>query len=164
MLPAIFLAALVSLPGVSHHYDPGFEHIRSARHDLPGLIADIATRSPTFATLLEQLDRTNVVVYVQFVTNLPIERHGQLHFIGASETFRFVRVQIKAGLPFDQLAASLGHELYHGLEIGQHPEVRCGETMGALYRRIGKVRPPRGYETSEAGKTGRKIREEVIGS
>jgi hypothetical protein len=163
VLSAIFLATLLSLPAAAND-DPDFEHIRTASRNVRELVDLVASRSPTFANLLQRLDRTNVAVYLQFVADLPTPRHGQLHFIGASEEFRFVRVQVKAGLPLDQLASILGHELRHALEIGESPEVDCDESMEELYRRIGKRQSPRQFETSEAAETGRKVREELLGS
>ena len=162
MLSAILLATLVTAPAVAH--DPGFEHIRTSSRHVHRMVADVATKSPTFAALLEQLDRTNVAVYLQFVADLPRPRHGQLHFISAAEGVRYVRVQIRAGLPLDQLAAILAHELRHALEVGEHPEVVCDETMEDLYHRIGLRQSEKQFETRDAQSTGKKVREELLGS
>lgn len=164
MLSAMLAAALIVAPGFDH--DPGFEHVRTANRHVREVIKDLAAQSTTFAALLARLDRTNVGVYVQFVARLPASRHGHLQFIAASGDFRFVRIQIKSGLPYDQMAASLAHEIWHAIEIGEHGEVRCAQTMEKLYQRIGygrSERLKRRYETSAAIAAGTRVRSDVLG-
>jgi hypothetical protein len=161
MLSSIALSALLWAAAVVHH--PELEHLRPASPEVRELIDRFAARSPHFATLLDRLDRTTVVVYIAIAVDLPASREGHLHFVTASQGLRFVRVELRAGLPPNQLAASLAHELMHAIEIGEHPEVQCHRTLERLYRRIGRQRGETAFETVAAAASGRQVREELVG-
>lgn len=158
----IALALLVAPPTSSTTHDPSFQHIRTASAHVRKLIAKTAGQSPTFATLLEEIDRTNVGVYIELVTQLPAPLRGRLHFMSASGAYRYVRVQVRANLPSHDMAASLAHELWHALEIGHDHTVRCEHTLHQLYERIGDERSERRFETTAAISAGRQVRAEVL--
>jgi hypothetical protein len=105
------------------------------------------TRSPTFARLLEEIERSNVIVFVDIVSNTQPRsaRAGALNFITSRKGDRFLLVrlypQTAAWLaPIaepDSLIATLGHELQHALEVGAQPSVRTAADFAGLYRAIG---------------------------
>jgi len=96
-------------------------------------------QSPSFQALLNQLEATDVVVYVE-CARLPARVDGQLTFQSAAAGTRYVLVRIAWDLPLARKIAILGHELQHALEIARSPDVVSAETMAAAYQRFGITR------------------------
>lgn len=98
------------------------------------LLRDGADRSATFSRLLDALESSNVIVYVE--TGV-LDRPGKLVFVTAGPDCRFLRISIKVPGRDADLIAWLGHELQHAVEIAAAPEVRDQTGVMDLYRRIG---------------------------
>lgn len=142
--------------------DPLGSHVRGATPDINALIARGATRSPTFKRLIEELNKSDVVVYLDTRATLPVGLEGRLMFMTAAGGVRYLHAQVAAGLGFESMIAVAGHELQHALEVAANPSVRCGDTMRTLYERIGiRVGAPDRYDTAEAQSTGRRVRAEL---
>ena len=62
--------------------------------------------------------------------------------------------------------ATLGHELYHALEIAREPSIVDGRTLAAHYRRIGEQQGDTigrmTFETAAAFEAGRRARRELL--
>jgi len=104
-------------------------------------------QSPLFRTLTNQLEATDVVVYVQ-CARLPGHLAGDLSFMTAAAGVRYVLVRIGWDLPLPRKIAILGHELQHALEVARSPDVVSARTMAAAYERFGFVKS-RGPERTE---------------
>jgi len=142
--------------------DPLGSHVRGASPAVNTLIARGAARSATFKRLLDELNKTDVVVYLETNVALPVGLEGRLTFLTAAGGVRYLHAQVTTGLRFEELIAVAGHELQHALEVAQHPRVRDGRSMRALYERIGvKTGVPHRYDTAEAQSTGRRVRAEM---
>ena len=78
--------------------------------------------------------------------------------------FRYVRASISPDQTFDQLIATIGHELQHAVEVTEDAAVLDEKSLVALYRRIGvhndAVAPAR-WETAAAQQTGSQVRREL---
>jgi hypothetical protein len=104
------------------------------------VIVDLGRReSPLFRALLDQLDGTDVIVYVQ-CARLRSGLDGKLTFLAAAAGVRYVMVRIAWDLPLPRKIAILGHELQHALEIARSPDAVSAETMAAAYERFGFTR------------------------
>jgi hypothetical protein len=92
--------------------------------------------SPSFRALLDQLEKTDVVVYVQ-CARLPRHLSGELTFLSAAGGIRYLMVR----LAWDQIVARkiaiLGHELQHALEVAANPDIVSAGTMALAYERFG---------------------------
>ena len=142
--------------------DPLGSRVRGATPAINTLIARGARRSATFKQLIDELNKTDVVVYLETNVALPAGLEGRLMFLTAAGGVRYVHAQVTTGLRFEELIAVAGHELQHALEVAQHPRVRDGRSMRALYERIGvKTGVPHRYDTAEAQSTGRRVRAEM---
>ena len=95
--------------------------------------------SPLFRDLLDQLEGTDVVAYVQ-CARLRTGLDGELTFLTAAAGVRYVMVRIAWDLPLPRKIAILGHELQHALEIARSPDVVSAGTMAAAYGRFGFAR------------------------
>lgn len=103
------------------------------------LLEVAVARSAIVEGLLEDLERTDLIVYV--LDAMPGAFAGPKSALtlvsGASDT-RFLMIRIDSmRLPLQARIAALGHELFHALEVARAPEVRDSAGLAALYRRIG---------------------------
>lgn len=114
-------------------------HIRSTRSTAGALVAAIdegAERSATLRALVERLDGSDVIAYVEYA-DLDDRLAGQLAFMSAAGGRRYVHVSINRRQPRDLQIAILGHELEHAVEIADAPEVIDEPTMARFYARVG---------------------------
>jgi hypothetical protein len=168
-LQSVGLAAVVCLasaPSTSAETHPGNpylgSHVRGTTPGTNALIARGAKRSSTFRKLIEDLNASDVVVYLELVNDLPAGLDGRLSFMTAAGGVRYVRAQVISDLGFQELIAVAGHELQHAIEVATHPEVRDGATLAALYERIGTPGVVKNrYDTNAAQSTGKRVRAEL---
>jgi hypothetical protein len=138
--------------------------VRSTHPKITKMLSVGAQYSSTFAGLLAALDRTDVIVYIEPVRDLPSTIEGRLVLLPLAHGQRYLRIQVRGDLPRDELIPLLGHELRHALEIADAPEVRDQSAMLALYRRIGEISSgPDSYDTVAAREAGKQVRAELLG-
>ncbi len=75
------------------------------------------SRSETFRSLIDRIERSDVIVYV--LTNPFLPMPGKTEFVEATLRWRYVRVTVRAPGPDTQLdvVSWLAHELQHAVEI-----------------------------------------------
>jgi hypothetical protein len=138
-------------------------HVRTFDRRVSTALADGARRSATFRDLLGSLDASDVIAYVEQSHDLPANLHGRLVLAATSGSSRYVRIQVRAMQPPDEVIAVIAHELRHALEIAQAPHVRDEASMRTHYERIGAGRShAMGFETREAQDAGRRVRQELL--
>jgi hypothetical protein len=135
----LFLITLVTSAPIRADPVPRQPRLRLTDPRLEHVVGHGRRQSPSFQALLDQLEATDVVVYVQ-CARLRTGVDGQLTFVTAAAGTRYVLVQIAWDLPFARKIAILGHELQHALEVARNPDVVSAETMAAAYRRFGFTR------------------------
>jgi len=138
-------------------------HIRSTSPELRALIDAGIDRSPTFRDLVNQLEASDVVVYVSFGSFSNPGIAGKIQFIAAAGGSRYLQVVV-AHLPDPSGLAILGHELRHAAEIAATPSVVDNESLAQCYARIGfRVVPEVDrYDTASAVDYGRRVLREAI--
>lgn len=135
--------------------------LRAADDTAASLLRIGIARSATFRQIAAELERSDVVVYVQA---RPMRLPGQLQFVAARGGLRYVRVSVRTPAVDAVLVAWLGHELYHALEIASAPEVVDEASLIQYYERIGSVyRSAAVIETGRAQLAWRRILDEVRG-
>lgn len=119
--------------------DPSGRHVRSAEARVRALIDEGLSRSPTFRRLVESLDESDVIVYVETrVVPQRLELNGYLlHHIAAPGRHRYLRIVVSAEGRDQQLIGVLAHELQHAREVAQAPDARNDKSLEALFSRIG---------------------------
>ena len=138
--------------------------IRAVTPRVTQLIAEGIKRSRTFANLVADVHRTNVIVYVEATFGLPPDVAGRILFAGTAGEQRYLRVQVRSTLQGDQLIAVIAHELRHALEVAAESSVRDEKGLAAFYKRIGDTpHPGGGYDTEAARGAQRVVRNELIG-
>jgi hypothetical protein len=126
--------------------------VRSLDKSIQATIDEGCRRSPTFAALVDALERSRFIVYVEQVPTLRDGMRGTLLHGGAGP--QYLRVVLKRGLSLDRRVVVLAHELQHAREVVEAGIAADAVAMDALFRRIGDERSPGGerqrYETAAA--------------
>ena len=120
-------------------------------------------RSTTFRRLVQRLESSDVIVYVQMRPNMPSEVGGLLEFMGRGGTNRYLRVTVGSLHHQNVIVALLGHELQHAAEVADAPEVQTAEAFARFYRRIGVPTGAGRYDSLAAQSAGRIVRAELRG-
>ena len=143
--------------------------VRSTDATILELLREGRERSSTFSMLIDAVDRSRGIVYVEFGDCVFGRLHGcMLPFIAPTGGDRYLRIIVtpdKNRRNRDQLLALIGHELRHAIEVIEHEEVIDVATMELLYRRIGIPITGRvgGYETSAARVAENAVLSELLG-
>jgi hypothetical protein len=142
--------------------DPLRPHVRGLSPKMKELIELAKRRSATFKSLVETLEQSDVVVYLENTKALPSGLDGRLMFLTKAGGVRYLHAQVTASLNAEELIAVVAHELQHAVEVAAHPEVRDAATLGSLYERIGvRTTAKDRYDTAAAQSTGRRVRAEL---
>jgi hypothetical protein len=138
--------------------------LRAATPHVGAVITEGIRRSRTFATLVTDLHRTNVIIYVESSMGLPADVAGRILFAGSAGDQRYLRVQVRATLGRDQMISVIAHELRHALEVAGERSVVNEKALEDFYRRVGDSRHAGGgYDTEAARVVQRIVRNELIG-
>lgn len=161
LLVAAFAATLMALPPPASTRD--IPRIRTASPLLLSLILEGREHSPTFRDLSRAIEASDVIVYFEATPHMEGRFRGRVHFVGASGGFRYLRVQIRTAMNRYDIVSSIAHEMQHAKEIADHPDVRCENSLAALYRDIGDEHDWCMFETDRAQQAGRAVRLEILG-
>ncbi len=127
------------------------------------LLKDAVLRSAIVEDLLEQIERTDLVVYLSdAIPGVFTGPKSSMVFLAGDTTSRYLLVRLDAmRLPQHERIAVLGHELQHALEVAAAPEVRDASSMAGLYRRIGWETSKGRFESRGAQTIGRQISKQL---
>jgi hypothetical protein len=129
-------------------------------------LADGIERSATFRALVDRVNASDLIVYVERIADLDERLDGQLIFITTAGGRRYLRVQINARLWGEREVAILAHELEHAVEIADAPGVVDETAMAGFYARSGARRTAMAgrvqrFETDQAIAAARQVRHEL---
>jgi hypothetical protein len=133
-------------------------HVRGADATARMLLQEGAARSATFRRLLDVLQSSDLIVYVE--TGV-LDRAGRLVFVAAGRDCRFLRISVRTPGRDADLIAWLGHELQHAVEIAAAQEVTDQHAVLELYQRIG-IADRTTVESAAAQETWARVRDEVL--
>jgi hypothetical protein len=138
--------------------------VRGASIDSERLLAELIARSPTGRGLVEQLGRSDLIVYVRYEWFQTQMLRGRIGVVASGGNRRLFAIEINSHQTRTEQLAALGHELQHAVEIAAAPSVRDARSLAALYGAIGQ---PAGYpgaemfETAAAAEMGHRVRHEL---
>jgi hypothetical protein len=135
--------------------------IRPVQREGARLLAEGLARSPTFRRLVERLERSRVIVYIELRPDMPIHRGGALRFLARSRTDSFLKIHLNRVFTGKTLIALLGHELQHAVEVADAGGVASVGELRALYQRLGERTGPDQFDTIAARKVGYVVRHEL---
>jgi hypothetical protein len=152
MGPGLMLTtALLTGPQTDAARGNTFLRIRTTEPIVLAIIQEGRRRSPTFAALVERVERSDAFVYVVRAHTLPHGMEGCLVHEGSPAAARYLRVQPKMGTPRELLIMVLAHELQHVREVLDAEITIDQAAMNALFKRIGI--PQRGTDSGEQYET-----------
>jgi hypothetical protein len=144
-----------------------FEHVRSSEAAMVESLREGWTRSATFRRLIEQLNQSETIVYIERgICGFGHYRACLPHWIAIRAGVRYIRILIDPTQRGERELALIAHELQHALEIAQAPGIRTADDITELFRRIGRsphcpLGTPDCYETSAALAAGVAVLREV---
>lgn len=147
---------------------PATHRVRSTDTRMLDLLHEGSARSAAFRTLIDTIDRSNGIVYVEFGYCAFGHLDGcLLPFLAPAHGGRYLRIVVTSDTnrrAHDQLIALVAHEMRHALEVLEHEEVVNVVTMEAMFRKIGVPLTGRrsGYETSAARTAGDEVLAELL--
>jgi hypothetical protein len=147
---------LPSLPG-------GAARVRAGDGRTAAILRDGLSRSATMRDLVGELEQSDVIVYLEIQWNLRRGLAGNLAWVAATESSRYVRISLSPDLTTDAMVATLGHELQHAVEIAREPSIVSSDTMASYYARNGLDAASHwnGWDTLAARQAGDEVRREL---
>lgn len=125
------------------------------------LVASGVSRSATIRELVSELNRSDVLVYVNLAFGLP-SAAGYTRMSEGGGNVRVLRVFVNSRLDEARRLEILAHELTHCLEIARSPVVRDASGLISLERHIGwRTSAGESYETAAARAAERRVHEEL---
>jgi hypothetical protein len=129
------------------------------------LILEGDRRSATFRELVDEIQRSNVVVVAGFGLCAGGQFRSCVSHVAGDQRQRHIRIVVNTRTTNDHLIATIAHELQHAVEIVREPGATDVETVVALYRRIGTGKCRQGLseicETNAAQLAERRVRNEL---
>jgi len=144
----------------------GTSNIRTTDPWLRQLVGVGVNSSPTFRALVERLEESDVVVYLQpDVYSGPTSIAGRLTFLSVVAGTRYVVIRLTPLRSAVQQLSMIGHELQHAVEVADHPAIVDAESMYETYMRIGYLNGSTGsgiaVDTRAAMEVGGRISDEL---
>jgi hypothetical protein len=167
-LPVVLLVVALARPVVCEPaplswWKVGGPRVRPNDSRIATVLLDGLRRSPSLGALVDRIEASDVIVYLEMQPNLGRRLAGCLTWITSVGRYRYVRASINPELSPDALIAAIGHELQHVIEIIEHPSVTDPSSLLALYTRIGRgnsqLAPT--LDTDAARAAGAQVREEL---
>ena len=140
---------------------PAMPRIRSHHPGIASLIERAAERSKTFRGLVEAINTSDGIVYVE---EGQCGRHVVKSCVAAvtqTATNRILVVKVNIRNAEGELMGLIGHELRHAIEILVEPTLVDTVSMYFLYQRIGRLGTYTTIETQAAVQAGDAVRAEV---
>lgn len=139
-------------------------HVRTESVSLRALLTIGSEQSLLIRSLVDRLNGSDVVVYVEYDMVIPAGIGGRVSFISKAGGRRYVRVRMAWHQPRYVQLAMLGHELQHAVEIAEADEIVDESSLAAFYARVGIVNSGDGtcFDSRIAIETGRRVLREII--
>jgi hypothetical protein len=138
----------------------GMPRVRSSHSYIRAMIDEATRRSKTFRRLVEAIEATNGIVYIEHGECGHSARACLSLNVTPAAQFRILRVLVDSRQPDWDVMSSIGHELQHAVEVLQNESLTTAEAVYLFYSR----ESPTGgdaFETSAAIKAGNTVRSEV---
>jgi hypothetical protein len=124
------LAVVIAVQALSIH------HVRTTEPKIVSLVEAGMSRSATFQRLVDALDGSDVIVYVEPKQTRQALGGYLAHTIVSQGGYRHLHVAVDTRGSERRLVALLAHELQHALEVAQDPTARNAEDLDRLFSRL----------------------------
>ena len=167
MVAAAIVACTLALtpgPTAPAPLDPIGVHVRAMDPGTREWLRTVAAASATFRSLLARLVVSDVIVYIGTVDRIVGGLAGQLYFVTATPSVRYVRIELARGGNQREMVALVAHELQHAVEIAAAPRVRDRQSLALLYLGMGGPSNHSRYESVAARVTEERVKNELAGA
>jgi hypothetical protein len=142
-------------------------HVRPAP-ELRALVDEATRRSLAIRVLRAQLEAFDITVYIRSRVFAERDLDGRIAMLAVHGPHRYLVIELSCTRSTLVQMATLGHELFHAVEIAGEPSVIDAGSLAALYGRIGVETGDsvgrRTFETDAAADAGRRARRELLGN
>ena len=167
----VYLLAIAAQPTAAGPLSPSVKNVRLRDTAAALLFRFGQEKSARFRHIVQALEASNVIVYVEVRQDAEYPVGGGLTFIGETHGIRWVRATVDSGTmnyartcqDIVRLTAILGHELQHALEAAQAPSMPDEAGFARYFRSIG-VDEPGILDTLAARHAGSRIADELRGT
>ena len=139
------------------------QRVRSENPAIAAAIESAAARSETLRRLIEAIDATDGLVYVEEGKCGHSVRACLLLSIKVAGPYRLLRIVVDLRKVGRDLGSSVGHELQHAVEVLSNPHITTNYQMYHFFNRVGPTGQGR-FETLAAIETGLIIEHELDSS
>lgn len=108
-------------------------HVRASDPQVRAWIRNGAIESRTLQALLAQLAESDIIVHVELVDRIAGGADGQMYFVTAKPTVRYLRIEIVRPRSHADTIALIAHELQHAAEVADAPRVRDSISLSTFY-------------------------------
>lgn len=140
-------------------------HVRITEPWLRQLFTAGLSSSPTFRWLVERLEQSDVVAYLQTDVHGSAGVAGRLTFLSVVAGTRYVVIRLTPLRSAVQQLAMIAHELQHAVEVAERPEIVDPESMFREYMRFGYLNGTNGsgvaVDTKAAMQAGGQVSDEL---
>jgi hypothetical protein len=135
--------------------------VRSSNPAITALVAEAAGQSSTFRSLVERVNGSDAIVYIE-QGDCGRGVRACLTNVSPAGAGRMIWVRVDARKTGRDLMGSIGHELRHAVEVIDAAGVRTQGDMVFFYRQIGRSGTASGaVETDAAVEAGMAVRSEL---
>jgi hypothetical protein len=157
----VILVAMVTVgPAGATEGVPPMPRVRSNNSSIAALIVQGRDRSITFRRLLETIEASDGIVYIE-----PGQCHGRhaclLFSLTVAGPNRILHVRVDTRATDRDLLSSIAHELQHAIEVLSDSAVTSDAAIYYFFVRNYPTGVPDAFETEEAIKAGRNVRAEL---
>jgi hypothetical protein len=162
LLTAAVTLALAAGAGAGNDLK-GVTRVRPVNDKAASLLADAQQKSETVRNLIKQLDKGDVVAFVQVASPTEEGPQSTTRFVGVSKLARFVLIQVAECEAPCRWAELLGHELQHVNEVAALPGIADDVDLQRFLVQTGyrDTSSARGYETMAARQAERNVRRDI---
>jgi hypothetical protein len=114
---------------------PSTSHVRTTEARILALIDEGRSRSATFRQLVETLDESDVIVYIEPKRNREALGGFLLNDVAGRGGWRYVRVAVEVQGANRRVIALLAHELQHAVEVARAPQVHDAASLREAFSR-----------------------------
>ena len=140
-------------------------HVRADR-EIRRLVDEAARRSPAIRDSIDRLQELDVTVYVRPKMFTQLDLDGRVALLSTAGRHRYLVIELACGRSELTQMATLGHELFHAIEIAEEPSIVNAETLAVFYSRIGIRTSDSGglrtFETEAAAAAGLQARRQLL--
>jgi len=130
------MVAMMMLSAVLTAQAPSEHHVRTGNPKVAQLFVDGMARSSTFRALVDALNRSDVIVYVDAKTARQALGGYLMHNVTVADSYRYLHIAIETHGASGRLVPLLAHELQHAIEVAQDQNARDERTLQQLFERL----------------------------